>query len=70
MRRPPQLGQNPRPLPREGDETIGTSPVTVEAREATGEPPTAQERPELLIDESGQSLAVAKARRLPQSVSR
>ena len=51
-------------LAREGDEPFGLAVATAEPREAAGEETTPQERPELLLDEPRQPVAVPKPRRL------
>lgn len=57
-------GAEPSPLARERNQAVGTAPVTAEAREAGGQPAAAQERPEFLLDEPRQPLAVVPAGRL------
>jgi len=52
------------PLARERDQSLGSAVATPEPREATGQEPTPQEGPELVLDEPRQPVAVPKPRRL------
>ena len=52
------------PLAQERDEPLGLAATAAEAREAAGEESTPQKRPELVLDETGQPVAVAERGRL------
>jgi hypothetical protein len=49
---------------RERDQSLGAAVATLEPREAAGEETTPQKRPELVLDEPRQPVAVPKPRRL------
>ena len=68
MRRPPQLGQNPRPLQENADEPLGRAVPATEPREAPGQEATPQERPELVFHEPGEAMAVARPRGVVEEV--
>ena len=58
MRRPPQLGQNPRPRQRERHEPLQVALGAAQAREAVSQHPTSQEVSELPFHEVGQRAAI------------
>ena len=64
MRRPPQLGQNPRPLQGKGHEPIETARRTPQPREAARQKATPQKVAELLFHEPGQPFPVPQTGRL------
>jgi hypothetical protein len=58
MRRPPQLGQKPRPLHEKRHQPLERALCAPQAREAVRRDPARQEVPDLLLDERGQRGAV------------
>ena len=63
MRRPPQLGQNPRPL-QERDQPIEMAIRASEPREARRQTPARQEVAKLLLDKTRQPLTITHMRGL------
>lgn len=58
MRRPPQLGQKPRPLQEKGDEPLERAVGTPQARKTMRQHPARQEGSELLLHELWQGGSV------------